>query len=274
MVEGHITKPLIFVLAYKCGPISHVWLPSTNTAAGIVKTGTLAPGITVLSDGANVVGPGSIHPSGHFYEWDDFHSPATIPLADPPLWLLDVLQAQRLYTCRTAAPATARQASKGTVRSLLASSALDHAAKGMFGSLDGAAVKSLFGQWEVVQRCLKVLGLAHVRVGEKFNCIIHPGSASLGSDSAPTHTDRFLRVCGFSPPGGRALYCAVAAAVLLPDHQGIDGYEPAGTELFSCLLRLLAEAGVIDGVPIPAPKLKGHVPQDAQRVYVGFIQLS
>ena len=30
---------------------------------------------------------------------------------------------------------------------------------------------------------------------------------------------------------------------------------------------------MIDGVPIQAPKLKGHVPPDAQRVYVGFLQL-
>ena len=160
-----------------------------------MKTGTLAPGITVLSDGANVVGPGSIHPTGAFYEWCRFQSPDLIPLADPPLWLLDLLRSKGLYTCATGAPATRKRASKRDRPRLLASCALGPSSHGIPGSLDGAAVKSLFGQWWVIEKCLKVLGLEHVRPGVKFRCILHDEenpSAAILSPRDPDDTYAYI----------------------------------------------------------------------------------
>jgi len=49
----------------------------------------LFPGADIRSDGGFVVAPGSIHPSGTPYTW--IASPADTPLADAPVWLLEML---------------------------------------------------------------------------------------------------------------------------------------------------------------------------------------
>lgn len=61
--------------------------PGVNVpnAAGIL------PGVDIRGDGGYVVGPGSTHATGTTYEWQP--SPAEVPFADPPGWLLDLLKA-------------------------------------------------------------------------------------------------------------------------------------------------------------------------------------
>lgn len=55
-----------------------------------VRLGGLA-GVDLRGDGGYVVAPPSLHPSGRRYEWAPSLSPADIPVADPPAWLLDLL---------------------------------------------------------------------------------------------------------------------------------------------------------------------------------------
>lgn len=45
-------------------------------------------GMDLRADGGYVVAPGSVHPSGTLYEWHA--SPAQLPFADPPEWLLEL----------------------------------------------------------------------------------------------------------------------------------------------------------------------------------------
>jgi RecA-family ATPase len=49
----------------------------------------LFPGADLRGDGGFVVAPGSVHPSGAVYRW--LASPETMPLADPPAWLLALI---------------------------------------------------------------------------------------------------------------------------------------------------------------------------------------
>jgi hypothetical protein len=50
------------------------------------------PGLDIRSDGGNVVLPGSIHISGRVYEYEATPSPADVPLAPMPTWLVALLQ--------------------------------------------------------------------------------------------------------------------------------------------------------------------------------------
>lgn len=48
------------------------------------------PGMDLRGDGGYVVAAGSVHPSGHVYTWE--RSPAELPFAAPPAWLLELLR--------------------------------------------------------------------------------------------------------------------------------------------------------------------------------------
>lgn len=52
----------------------------------------LYPGIDIRGDGGQVVAPPSIHPdTGRRYMWDGIEDPSSEPLAEAPLWLLELL---------------------------------------------------------------------------------------------------------------------------------------------------------------------------------------
>jgi hypothetical protein len=56
----------------------------------VANAAGLLPGVDIRADGGYVVGPGSMHGSGAEYAWE--RSPAEVPFADAPAWLLDLLQ--------------------------------------------------------------------------------------------------------------------------------------------------------------------------------------
>lgn len=58
----------------------------------------LFPGIDIRGEGGQVAAPPSIHPdTGKAYEWDGATEIEQIPMAEAPLWLLDVLHARLDY---------------------------------------------------------------------------------------------------------------------------------------------------------------------------------
>lgn len=54
-------------------------------------TNNLGPGLDIRGKGGLVVLPGSLHPSGRTYEWEASSHPDEVPLAEFPVWLLDLL---------------------------------------------------------------------------------------------------------------------------------------------------------------------------------------
>ena len=52
----------------------------------------IASGLDVRCDGGYIIAPKSLHQSGRFYEWEVLHHPNDIDLADPPEWLIAVIQ--------------------------------------------------------------------------------------------------------------------------------------------------------------------------------------
>jgi hypothetical protein len=85
--------------------MSETWL--TRTARGLhyyyrwpqvdcvihISAGEIAPGVDIRACGGQVAAPGSRRSDGFIYHWDTGHSPADLPLADLPQWLLSALVA-------------------------------------------------------------------------------------------------------------------------------------------------------------------------------------
>jgi hypothetical protein len=56
------------------------------------SAGLVGPGLDVRADGGYVIAPPSIHPSGHRYYWEACSRIDELPLAEPPEWLLRLIQ--------------------------------------------------------------------------------------------------------------------------------------------------------------------------------------
>lgn len=68
----------------------------------VTNAAGLFPGIDIRGDGGQVVAPPSIHPdTGNRYEWDGLREIEQAPLAEAPLWLLDVLAKKNNPETRT-----------------------------------------------------------------------------------------------------------------------------------------------------------------------------
>lgn len=82
------------------------------------------PGMDIRGDGGYIVGPGSIHPSGAQYTWDN--PPGQITLAEMPEWLAEALSTEPVT--KVAAPAVRLTARSRTASPKRASGAPDPAA--------------------------------------------------------------------------------------------------------------------------------------------------
>ena len=74
----------------RTGKGEHLWFkhPGGSTIYNFARR---RPGLDLRGDGGFVVAPPSRHASGAFYEW--VLAPGDVDLADPPLWLLELLRA-------------------------------------------------------------------------------------------------------------------------------------------------------------------------------------
>jgi hypothetical protein len=277
----------------------HVELPVTwqySTADGFrmlflhpqgvqLRHGELAPGVELFSDlgNSNIVGPGSVHPTGHLYEWMDCYDPGSIPLAHTPDWVLDLAADKNLlsFSVENATPDaskipvsarhTSAKNSEGHRLLLLASAATTREN----ASLDGAAVAGLFSDWHIVQRCLRVLGLRYVqRPGQTFRCPLHkPDCHPSAAICRPLRPGQPYTFSDFHHHEGEPTllplpmlyYCLKTGA---PTSTRLNP-----PSLLTWTLRLLIEADVLEPVSIKAPKLKNAVPEGARKVYEGFVHL-
>ncbi|MEQ1680806.1 MAG: bifunctional DNA primase/polymerase [Nitrospira sp.] len=73
--------------------------------SGFTKNKTLAPGVEVKADGAYVVAPPSIHPSGEVYQWEVSSHPDDLDLATLPKWLLQLMSREGTLKSQPSDPA-------------------------------------------------------------------------------------------------------------------------------------------------------------------------
>ncbi len=244
----------------------HLYLrhPGSKVPASV----RIADGIDVRGDKANVVAPGSIHPSGGRYCWNPLSHPEQIPLAEAPPWLLERLESRdqpprkkdsrdRLFQVEILAPF-------GALEGL----------RGVGGSLNGALVRELYSQKAVIEKLLPVLGLGEREIGEKFHCILHDErhpSAAIMPPMIPGEPHEYVdfhereRVKSFSLP---YVYYRLKVG---PDGEYVKRLNPPSHLVWS--LRLLRDAGVIEGVKIDAPALPNATIPSIKTVYAAFLDV-
>lgn len=57
-----------------------------------IKKGELLEGIDIQGDGAYIAVSPSVHPNGKVYEWELSSRPLEVPIAEPPIWLINMLK--------------------------------------------------------------------------------------------------------------------------------------------------------------------------------------
>jgi hypothetical protein len=82
----------------------HLYFQDPSVAIGNTAS-VLGPGLDIRETGGNVVLPGSLHISGRVYEYELTHSPADVPLAPMPAWLLSLLRSHQRDRKARPAPA-------------------------------------------------------------------------------------------------------------------------------------------------------------------------
>jgi len=231
--------------------------------------GSLLRGIEIKGDRGNVVAPGSIHPSGLSYRWQPACSPVDVPLADAPQWLLQELKRKGKWTV------------PGEVRpelyqvNILGAPLPLGEGSGVVGSLDGAKVRALFCQEEVIQKILPLLGLGGVTIGEKFHCVLHPEKRESAAILRPEKPGNpFMYMDFHEREASRKAFPLTQVYYHLKCGKPGDPVKALPKPTFLVWsLRLLRDAGVIEGVKVDAPSLPGGVKSSVRRVYEGFWDL-
>lgn len=227
---------------------------------------SLAAGIEIKGEGSNVVGPGSVHPSGLSYRWQPGCGPGEVELADAPEWLLELLRRKGKWMA------------EGIMRpepvqvNILGPQVSWDQGTGQAGSLDGAKVLSYFSQESVVKKILPLLGLGEVEIGEKFHCVLHPEGRASASILRPEKEGDPYMYMDFHErePGHQAFPLPLVYYYVKRGKPGERIKRLPKPTFLVWALRLLRDAGVIEGVRVDAPRLPDHAKVSVRRVYEGF----
>src|SRR5688572_25917010 len=235
---------------------------------GQVRTCKLAPGIEVLGDGANAVAPGSIHPDGDAYRWNPFLHPEVQPLAETPEWLLNLFKQKRIWT-----PGGATHPKMYQV-DILAPQVQLSQVLGQAGALSGELVKALYSQEWVIEKIMPLLGLGHVKIGEKFRCVLHEEEHPSAAVMRPKQPgDPYLYVDFHERENRKGFPLPLVYYRLKAGKEG-EGVEQLPAPSFLVWsLRLLRDAGVIEAVKLEAARLPEKVSDSVRMVYEGFRDL-
>jgi hypothetical protein len=235
---------------------------------GKVRTCKLAPGIEILGDGANAVAPGSMHPDGDAYRWNPFLHPDTQPLAETPEWLLNRLHQKKKWT-----PADKIRSPLYQV-DILAPQVQLPESSGQAGSLSGAVVKALYSQEWVIQKILPLLGLGHVKIGEKFRCVLHQEEHPSAAIMRPEQLgDPYMYVDFHEREKRKGFALPLVYYRLKAGKEGEAVEQLPAPSFLVWSLRLLRDAGVIEAVKVEAARLPDKASDAVRTVYEGFRDL-
>ncbi len=232
---------------------------------------SLGAGIEIKGEGGNIVAPGSIHPSGLSYQWQPSCSPGEVPLAPVPQWLLEVLKRKGKWT----APGEVRP--EASPVNILGHPGVLGQGSGIADSLSGADVLSYFAQESVIIKILPLLGLGGIEIGEKFHCVLHPEereSASILRPEDPANPFMYMDFHERDADGRKAFALPLVYYWVKMQQAGMTPLSKLPKPTFLVwALRLLRDAGVIEGVKVDAPQLPKGVKAHVRRVYEGFWDL-
>ena len=234
---------------------------------GQVRTCKLAPGIEVLGDGANAVAPGSIHPDGDAYRWNPFLHPEVQPLAETPEWLLNLFKQKRIWTPGGATHPKLYQVD------ILAPQVQLPQVLGQAGGLSGELVKSLYAQEWVIEKILPLLGLGHVKIGEKFRCVLHEEEHPSAAIMRPKQPgDPYMYVDFHERENRKGFPLPLVYYRLKAEGRG-GGGAVAGAVVFGLEFATAAGCGGIEAVKLEAARLPEKVSDSVRMVYEGFRDL-
>src|SRR5918993_3614732 len=235
---------------------------------GQVRTCKLAPGIEVLGDGANAVAPGSIHPDGDAYQWNPFLHPEVQPLAETPEWLFNLFKQKRIWAPGEATPLKMYQVD------ILAPQVQLSKVLGQAGGLSGELVKSLYSQEWVIEKIMPLLGLGHVKIGEKFGCVLHQEEHPSAAIMRPKQPgDPYLYVDFHERENRKGFPLPLVYYRLKAGKEGEAVEQLPVPSFLVWSLRLLRDAGVIEAVKLEAARLPEKVSNAIRTVYEGFRDL-
>jgi hypothetical protein len=239
------------------------YLPSRRDAFGPQFSG-----LDIRADGGYVIAPPSLHPSGRRYTWEVCHEPEDIEPASLPAYILSQSQTTTL-------PTHPAETSKNHIPKavyLLASVAEGQLSFPYAGPVTQADLLVLLRRWDAVERCLPLLGLAAVRLQQKFYCVVHPDQRASAALYPPRQghaedTYVYLDFHGADREGWPlpVIYWALKtgqAPRLLPK-----------STLVTWTVRMFIEAGVLTPASVRAPKLPEHAPAFVRPIYDGFVRL-
>ena len=198
-------------------------------------------GVELLTNGHNVLLPGSIHPSGAVYTWSVFHpTPTLLTLADAPAWLMAEEGVFQNVQNRASHKSYVKREGDSVT------------------STAGVEIKALLADWGVVQRILPLLGLhASTRPGQSFLCVVHPEGHPSAAILKPTVEGVPYVYADFHERDGRRVYQLVSVYYALKTSQDLGAlnrdYGDPGFYVWT--VRMLYEAGVISRSKVHAPKL-------------------
>jgi hypothetical protein len=140
--------------------------------------------------------------------------------------------------------------------------------------LSGEKVKALYSQEWVIQKILRLLGLEHVKIGEKFRCVLHQEEHSSAAIMRPEQPGDPYMYVDFHERENRKGFALPLVYYRLKAGKEGEGVErlPAPSFLVWSL-RLLRDAGVIEAVKLEAARLPDSVSEAVRTVYEGFRDL-
>jgi hypothetical protein len=145
---------------------------------------------------------------------------------------------------------------------------------GQAGGLSGEVVKALYAQEWVIEKILPLLGLGHVKIGEKFQCVLHEEEHPSAAIMRPKQPgDPYLYVDFHERENRKGFPLPLVYYRLKAGKEGEAVEQLPAPSFLVWSLRLLRDAGVIEAVKLEAARLPEKVNDSVRTVYEGFRDL-
>jgi hypothetical protein len=234
-----------------------------------IKSRCLDPGLELLGDGKQAVGPGSIHPNGTRYRWRDSQQPlAELPeqLYEEDISMLRKTRSEDMSSLLDSHPPAS---------SLLGvdPGLLSHVTAYIGGrpvAMRDDALRACDSYLPFVEAALRLFGVGGGGIGRSFCCVL-PGHEER-NPSASLWRDRSEAVVYRDWHRRSDRQCWQLSEVFAAIVSG-DCCELNPPELSRWKLRLLHEAGYLQLARVPRPPLPAHAHRSMENAWEGFLLL-